>query len=78
MCFLVKIEGPNFSVSQSTNSDGQAVSYVKQEKTLFRCGKNSLLLIIAPLKIERNDKNTQYFKPLWGIYNHETEKKIEC
>ncbi len=28
-------EGPNFGKSQSTNTSGMAVGYVKKEKTLF-------------------------------------------
>ncbi|MCR5379898.1 MAG: hypothetical protein K6G44_02845 [Lentisphaeria bacterium] len=61
-------------MSQSTDSDGLAVGYVKREKTLFFDGYDSLLWVITPPIMGRNDIKTQYFKPLWGICNHGTEK----
>ena len=77
MCYCVNSKGPNFRVSQSTDSDGLAAGYVKREKTLFFDGYDSLLWVITPLIMGRNDIKTQYFKPLWGICNHETEKNAE-
>ena len=41
-------KGPNFEETQSTDSDGLAVGYVKREKTLFFDGDDSLLWLIVP------------------------------
>ena len=78
MCVCVISKGASFSHPQSTDTDGMAVGYVKGEKTLFLVDDDSLLWVITPLIMGRNDIKTQYFKPLWGICNHETEKKAEC
>ena len=76
MCIAMFFKGPNFEETQSTDSNGLAVGYVKREMTLFFDDDNSLLWVIAPPCTERNDMKTQYFKPTWGVCNHETEKKV--
>ena len=78
MCIAMFFKGPNFEETQSTDSDGLAVGYVKREMTLFFDDDNSLLWVIAPPIMGRNDMKSQYFKPIWGICNHETEKNAEC
>ncbi len=59
VCYCVNSKGPNFRVSQSTDSDGLAVGYVKREETLFFDGDDSLLWVIAPSHCGANrHKNT--------------------
>ncbi len=65
MCIAMFFKGPNFEETQSTDSDGLAVGYVKRERTLFFDGDDSLLWLIAPPIMGRNDMKTQYFKPTW-------------
>ena len=47
VCYCVKSKGPNFRVSQSTDSNGLAVGYVKREKTLFFDGDDSLIDVVV-------------------------------
>ena len=48
MCIAMFFKGPNFEETQSTDSDGLAVGYVKRDQTLIFDGDNSWLWVIAP------------------------------